>query len=146
MLVPNAFLFKNPVKILTDQPLRRHQVEIGIGYGVDLDAAHQVIEAAVRSAAGVDQEKRIDVFAKAFGDSAIELLIRWWAGSTPYEAHLSRDAVVRSVKRALDDAGMEMPYPYRVLTFNEPLPVRPVGQRHANGKDTTPPAVTGDGF
>ncbi|QXQ05308.1 mechanosensitive ion channel [Sphingosinicellaceae bacterium] len=146
VLVPNAFLFKNPVKILTDQPLRRHQVEIGVGYGVDLDDAHTVIEAAVRSAAGVDQAKRIDVFAKAFGDSSIELLVRWWAGSTPYEAHASRDAVVRAIKRALDEAGMEIPYPYRVFSFNQPLPIQTVDRHGIDSKAVSRLAEDDDGL
>jgi small-conductance mechanosensitive channel len=30
---------------------------------------------------------------------------------------------VAAVKRALDDAGIEIPFPYRTLTFNEPLPI-----------------------
>ncbi|MBG6119879.1 MULTISPECIES: mechanosensitive ion channel family protein [unclassified Sphingobium] len=123
VLVPNAYLFKNPVKILTDSSTRRHQVEVGVGYDVDLDEAHGVIEAAVRRADGVDSEQRIDIFAKEFGDSSVNFLVRWWAGSKPYEAHASRDAVLRSIKRALDDAGMEIPYPYRTLTFKEALPI-----------------------
>lgn len=122
VLVPNAYLFKNPVKILTDVSMRRHEVEVGVAYDVDLDAAAGVIEAAVRGAKGVE-DKRIDVFAKEFGDSSINFLVRWWGGSTPYEAHSSRDAVVRAIKRALDDAGMEIPYPYRTLTFKGVLPI-----------------------
>ena len=123
VLVPNSFLFKNPVKILTDATKRRHQVEVGVGYGVDLEDAARVIEAAVRSADGVDPDQRIDVFAKQFGDSSIDFLVRWWAGSKPVDAHRSRDAVVRAIKRALDDAGMEIPFPYQTLTFKEPLPL-----------------------
>ncbi|ODP38924.1 mechanosensitive ion channel family protein [Sphingomonas leidyi] len=121
VLVPNAYLFKNPVKILTDEATRRHEVEIGVANDTDLDEAASVIEAAVRSSEGVDAERRIDVLAKEFGDSSINFLVRWWAGSTPYEAHRSRDAVVRSIKRALDEAGIEIPFPYRTLTFKEPL-------------------------
>ena len=37
------------------------------------------------------------------------------------EAHASRDAVVRAVKRALDAAGMEIPFPQRTLTFRDAL-------------------------
>ena len=123
VLGPNSFLFKNPVKILTDATKRRHQVEVGVGYGVDLEEAALVIEAAVRSAEGVDLGQRIDVFAKQFGDSSIDFLVRWWAGSRPIDAHRSRDTVVRAIKRALDDAGMEIPFPYQTLTFKEPLPL-----------------------
>ena len=30
------------------------------------------------------------------------------------------------MKRALDDEGIEIPFPYRTLTFNEPLPMKQV--------------------
>jgi small-conductance mechanosensitive channel len=38
----------------------------------------------------------------------------------------SRDQVVGAIKQALDDAGIEIPYPYRTLTFtkNEPDIIR----------------------
>jgi small-conductance mechanosensitive channel len=124
VVVPNSFLFKNPVKILTDETQRRYSVTVGVGYDVDLDAAAAVIEKAVRSVEGVDAEKRIDVFATEFGDSSMNLTVRWWAGSRPIDMHRSRDGVVRKVKRALDEAGMEIPFPYRTLTFKEALPLK----------------------
>jgi len=122
VLVPNAYLFKNPVKILTDAQIRRHELDVGVAYDVDLDAAAEVIKSAVRGAEGVE-DKRIDVFAKEFGDSSINFLVRWWGGATPYEAHNSRDAVVRAIKRALDNAGMEIPFPNRTLSFKGAVPI-----------------------
>jgi small conductance mechanosensitive channel len=121
VVVPNAFLFKNPVHVITHKPLRRHSVEVGVAYSVDLDAARDVITQAVRTAPTVNGEHPVEVYAKAFDDSAITFLVRWWAGSKPQEAHASRDEVVRGIKRALDAAGMEIPYPYRTLTFAQPL-------------------------
>jgi small conductance mechanosensitive channel len=130
VVVPNSFLFKNPVKILTDAPKRRYQITVGVGYDVDLDAAADVIANAARGAAGVDAAKTVDVFAQDFGDSSMTFIVRWWAGSTQLEMHKTRDTVVRAVKRALDEAGMEIPFPYRTLTFKESSPpaarLRPV--------------------
>lgn len=123
-VLPNAFLFKNPVTILTEQDRRRHELAVGVGYGVDLDAAREVIRNAVRAGDTVDSDRPVEVYAREFGDSSINFLVRWWSGSKPVEAHASRDEVVRLIKRALDDAGMEIPFPYRTLTFREPLPVR----------------------
>ncbi len=39
----------------------------------------------------------------------------------PVEVRTSRDEVISAVKRALDEAGIEIPYPYRTLTFKDPL-------------------------
>ncbi len=117
VLVPNAYLFKNPLKILTDEKLRRHEVEVGVAYDVDLDRAATVIADAVTAVDAVDTQRPVEVFAKEFGDNSINFLIRWWAGSTPVQAHTSRDKVVRAIKRALDEAGMEIPFPQRTLWF-----------------------------
>jgi small conductance mechanosensitive channel len=121
VVVPNAYLFKNPVTVVTQKPIRRHTVDVGVAYDVDLDAAQRVIAEAVNSCSTVDSSQKVEVYAKEFGDSAINFLVRWWAGSKPVEAHASRDEVVRAIKRALDGAGMEIPFPYRTLTFKEPL-------------------------
>lgn len=128
VLVPNAYLFKNPLKILTDDLLRRHEVEVGVAYDVDLDEAAATIARAVRAVHIVKHDRPVEVFAREFGDSSINFLVRWWAGSTPVQAHESRDAVVRAIKRALDDAGMEIPFPQRTLTFGEPLRVAGSGE------------------
>lgn len=121
VLVPNAYLFKNPLKILTDAPLRRHEVEVGVAYDVDLDDAARVISEAVAGVDVVDTARPVEVFAKEFGDNSINFLVRWWAGSTPVQAHASRDKVVRAIKRALDGAGMEIPFPQRTLWFRDAL-------------------------
>lgn len=121
VLVPNAYLFKNPLKILTDEKLRRHEVEVGVAYDVDLDKAAAIITDAVAGIDMVDTQRPVEVFAKEFGDNSINFLVRWWAGSTPVQAHASRDKVVRAIKRALDDAGMEIPFPQRTLWFRDPL-------------------------
>lgn len=122
VIVPNAFLFKNPVRIITEDKLRRHDVEVGVAYDVDLDAAASVIRDAIAECDDVDRGRPVEVYAKEFGDSSINFLVRWWAGSKPVEAHASRDQVVRAIKRALDNAGMEIPFPYRTITFKGPDP------------------------
>ena len=119
VLVPNAYLFKNPLKILTDAPLRRYEVEVGVAYDVDLDKAAEVISSAVAKVEVVDTKRSVEVFATEFGDSSINFMVRWWAGSTPVEAHASRDQVVRAIKRALGVAGMEIPFPQRTLWFRD---------------------------
>ena len=122
-IVPNSMLFKNPVEIFTDDDERRHEVSVGVSYDTDLEEAREVILKAVEDAEGVNTDKRIDVFAYEFGDSSINFRLRWWAGSKPLEMHQTRDTVVRSVKRALDSAGIEIPFPYITHTFKEPVPL-----------------------
>lgn len=121
ILVPNAQLFKNPVKIVTDKSMRRHEITAGVGYGEDVDKCREIIKNAVESVNLVDANKPVQVFAKEFGDSSINYTVRWWSGSKPIDMHQSRDKVIAAIKIALDDAKVEIPFPYRTLTFSEPL-------------------------
>ncbi len=123
VMVPNAMLFKNPVYIRTDRPQRRAAIICGVAYDEDVDQARQVIEAAVRGVTSVDRSQPIQVFAQSFGSSSVDFEITWWTGSQPVEQRRSRDTVVAAVKAALDDAGIEIPFPYRTLTFKGPVPI-----------------------
>lgn len=122
-IVPNSILFKNPVKILTDTGTRRHEVIAGVSYDTDLEKAQDVIAKAVKSIGYVDKKKGVDVFACEFNSSSVDFRVRWWAGSSKKDMHESRDIVIRTIKRALDDAGIEIPFPYITHTFKEPVPM-----------------------
>ncbi len=119
-IVPNAFLFKNNVDVLTSQPQRRVRVTCGIAYDEDVDAARQVITDAVQACQSVQGKRTVQVFAEEFADSSVNFEIAWWTGSKPVDIRRSRDEVVAAVKRSLDEAGIEIPFPYRTLTFKDP--------------------------
>ena len=121
VVVPNAKLFKNPVTVRTDLEKRRVTIMCGVAYGEDVDKARSVITEAVEGLDTVNKEKDIQVFAQAFGASSIDFEVTWWTGSKPVEIRQSRDKVVAAVKKALDDANIEIPFPYRTLTFKEPI-------------------------
>ncbi len=122
VVVPNAALFQNPVTVRTDKEFRRTSITCGVAYGEDVDEARAVIEKAVRAVDLVrDDVRDVQVFAKAFGASSIDFEVAWWTGSKPIDIRASRDQVIAAVKRALDEADMEIPFPYRTLTFKEPL-------------------------
>ncbi len=122
-IVPNAYLFQNPVRIITDADLRRHEIIVGVAYDTDLDHAAEIITGAIRGLDLVNRAKPVDVFAREFDDSSINFTVRWWAGSRQFEMHKSRDQVVRAVKRALDEAGIVIPFPQLTASFLEPLRV-----------------------
>ncbi|WP_299862605.1 mechanosensitive ion channel family protein [uncultured Roseobacter sp.] len=125
VVVPNHILFQNAVVVRTDRDLRRTTIMCGVAYGEDIDAARSIIEDAVISVDTVrDDVKDVEVFAQAFGASSIDFEVTWWTGSRPIDIRRSRDQVIAAVKRALDDAGVEIPFPYRTLTFKEPLNVK----------------------
>ncbi|AHD10999.1 mechanosensitive ion channel family protein [Phaeobacter gallaeciensis] len=125
VVVPNAQLFHNAVTVRTNKELRRATLICGIAYGESVDTARSVISEAVRNVDMVrDDVRDVQVFAKTFSASSVDFEITWWTGSEPLDIRASRDQVVAAVKSALDDAGIEIPFPYRTLTVNEPIPVQ----------------------
>jgi small-conductance mechanosensitive channel len=123
-IVPNGYLYSNPLRILTDWEARRLTVMCGVAYDEDVDESREVIRKAVESVESVNKEKPVQIFAQAFGASSIDFEVTWWTKSKPVDHRSSRDQVVAAVKRALDEAGIEIPFPYRTLTFKEPLPLK----------------------
>ncbi|MEM6475941.1 MAG: mechanosensitive ion channel family protein, partial [Pseudomonadota bacterium] len=122
-VVPNSMLFKDAVEVITDQDERRFEVVIGVAYDTDLDVADDVIRKAVAGAEFVNSDKDIQVLADTFNSSSVDFLVRWWAASSGTEAVMNRDKVIRAIKRGLDEANIEIPFPYITHTFKESVPM-----------------------
>jgi small-conductance mechanosensitive channel len=129
VVVPNSFLFKNPVFVLTYEKSRRIQIMTGVAYSEDARAVLPIIKKAVESCELIVKQKDVEVFLNGFGGSSMDIEVTWWSDPTPLGERKSRSEVVGAIKQALDDAGIEIPFPYRTLTFNEPLPVRTVDDK-----------------
>ncbi|WP_323844613.1 mechanosensitive ion channel family protein [Microbulbifer magnicolonia] len=121
VVVPNLFLFKNPCEIITDRVKRRISIIAGVAYHEDVSTAVEVIQKAVESCKTVRDDDPVQIFPHGFGDSSIDIEVTWWTGSTPLAVRESTGEVVTAVKKALNEAGIEIPFPYRTLTFKEAL-------------------------
>jgi small-conductance mechanosensitive channel len=133
VVVPNSTIYKNPVDVLTDWRRRRVTIVAGVAYGEDVAASVGVIQQAVEGCESVDKDSPIQVFPQGFGSSSIDIEVAWWTGPEPVDVRRSRGEVVTAIKSALDEAGIEIPFPYRTLTFKEPLHVE--GDGGVNGED-----------
>lgn len=123
VVLPNSTIYKNAVNVLTHRSERRVTVMAGVAYGEDVGEARAVIRRAVEACETVREHHPVEIFAHAFGSSSIDFEVTWWTGATPLEIRRSRDEVVEAVKRGLDDAGIEIPFPYRTLTFKGGSPL-----------------------
>lgn len=124
VVVPNSFLFMNPVEVLTNLNRRRVSIIAGVAYGEQVPQAVAVIEQALRRCTTVRQDQPLEIFPQAFGASSIDIEVTWWTDPRPLDIRRSRGEVVTAIKGALDEAGIEIPFPYRTLTFKEPLQAR----------------------
>lgn len=128
VVVPNNHLISNPLDVIDSQRLRRTLVKTGVAYKEDLARAKKVVEEAVSACQSVSSEKPLDVFVSGFGASSMDMDVFYWTDSRPYEMRRSNSEVALAIKEALDREGIEIPFPYRTLTFDEPLPIRQLEQ------------------
>lgn len=126
-VLPNSMLFKNPVRISTDEAHARTEVVCGVAYDSDLEQAEQVIRTAVEGLAMLESGKAVEVYASEFGASSVDFTIRFWAGSSPKDGWEARSAAIKAIHKALDQAGIEIPFPYVTHTFKEALSVQRAG-------------------
>ena len=99
VLVPNALLFKESVRIMTNKPIYRNSIICGVSYDTDINAARNVITEAVKSCKNIDHNKEVQVFAKEFASSSIDFEVTWWCGSSMLKVRESRDEVIGAVKK-----------------------------------------------
>ncbi|MEZ5737282.1 MAG: mechanosensitive ion channel [Novosphingobium sp.] len=122
-IVPNSLLFKNPVKILTDEDVRRNEIVIGVSYDTDLDRAQEVIRDAVEGVEAVDKERPVAIFAQEFNSSSVDFLVLWWSNTTQQDLRETKSEVIHAIKQSLDTSGIEIPFPYITHTFKESVPL-----------------------
>ncbi len=135
VIVPNAFLFQNPLRIQTDEPNIRQELVVGVDYDTDLPLARDTLMAALESCENVLREKERAVQCIAFGGSSIDFQMLWWCDSQPASQRAAFDEVAFAVKRELDKAGITIPFPQSTLSFRpEAQPVQIANVQPANDR------------
>lgn len=117
-LIPNATVFTEPITNYTRQGTRRTTVAVGVDYRDDHDAAREVIRAAVTAVDGVLADPAPEVLLTELGDSSVDFELLYWTAPQMLEVRRVRDRVLAGSKRALEDAGMTIPWPMRTLVMD----------------------------
>jgi small conductance mechanosensitive channel len=125
--IPNSVVWQNPIVNHTARPVRRTTVGVGVAYDTDLEVAGGVLLQALRSVPGVAEGPPPQALAHQFGPSSIDFALRFWHNAGIADEWLVRDGVVKAAHRALGEAGIEIPFPQRVVTFVGDG--KPVGER-----------------
>ena len=111
VIVPNSLIVKSLVVNHSFPDTEyRIQIELGIAYGSDLEFARETIIKAVSSVEGVLLDHPVEALFLHFGDSALTIRVRWWIESY-VDTRRMFDRVNSAIYRALEDAGVEVPFP-----------------------------------
>lgn len=116
--IPNESVIKTELTNLTHYPIRRFDLPVSVAYRTDLAQVRALlVDVARASSRGLD-EPEPKVFFLGYGDSGMQLQLSAW--STKEDFVEFRYALAEAVKRALDQAGIEVPFPQRVVTLVNP--------------------------
>jgi small-conductance mechanosensitive channel len=116
VIVPNSVIGKSLI-VNHSYPSSQYRIQnhVGVAYGTDIEKARQVIIEAVKTVEGVLPDKPVEALFLEFGDSALTFRIRWWLDSY-VDTRRMFDSVNTAVYQALNEAGIDIPFPQRVIT------------------------------
>jgi len=123
VMVPNAKIYQNAVRVTTWRANSRQTFGTLVSYDTDLDHARKTIYSALEACERVQKTPEPLVYIRGFADSGVEFEAAWWAPSGPLEELQSRDQVALAIRKALLKEGIEIPFPYRTLTFKQEHPL-----------------------
>jgi small conductance mechanosensitive channel len=113
VVIPNSVVTGGVLVNLTRSPLRRVEVPLTLGYGVDLAAAERALIAAARAVPLVAGGENIDVVIVKLGGGGPELLLRAWVKAV--DVPDAGPALSRSIVSALAAAQISFPVPNIVV-------------------------------
>lgn len=118
VMVPNVDVYKSPLTNLTRRGKRRSRVLIGIDYRDDHDEAREVIRRSLEGLEGVVTEPAPQVLLTELADSSVNFEVRYWTEPDIGSVRFTQDRVLSAAKRAVEDAGMTIPWPIRTVVVD----------------------------
>ena len=119
VIIPNADVFTNAVTVNTAFPVRRSEYVVGIGYGDRIEEARSAILGALADLEVVEHDPAPEVLVWDLAGSSVNLKVRWWSESRRTNVVHVQATVVEAIKKALDRAGIDMPYPTQVVLLHD---------------------------
>lgn len=111
VLVPNGAILADTVVNVTANPTRRIDLVVGISYADDTVRAREVVAGVLAADPRILPEPRPVVAVAELADSSVNLVVRPWVAGPDYWA--VRFDLIEGIKRALDGAGVSIPFPQR---------------------------------
>ncbi|MCM4173581.1 mechanosensitive ion channel protein [Arenibacter sp. TNZ] len=112
-IVPNGQLSNNNIINYNSQNTRRDKIAVGIGYGSNIKQAKEILLQICSENENILKDPAPEVYVAELGDSSVNLSLRFWANNEVFwAAHFH---VMEELKNKFDAAGIEIPFPQRVM-------------------------------
>jgi len=111
--IPNSSIWNSTITNHSHYETRRIDVDIGIHYDTNLDLASKVLLKLAEDERVLDKPKKPLFLVMKYDDSAIVVRLRLYSHTKDWYAVYTD--LMRKLKPALDEAGIQIPYPHRVI-------------------------------
>ena len=122
--IPNAQVFGEAIVNYSRNPRRRFDFTLGIGNGESLARVQELVLAVLLEMKGVMNDPTPLVRVEAFGDSSMTVRVHGWVDQALNDFGNVRGEAIRQTKRALDEAGVDMPNPITQVITTAAFPVQ----------------------
>ena len=137
--LPNSDVAAGPIINLTTEPLRRSELEVGVAYDTNLQAAAQCLTEALGQVQRVSADPPAQALLTRFGASSIDFTLYYWHGSGVPEELATRHDVILSVHQSLAAAGITIAFPQMVVWSGQGEDAQPYhGRADAIPASSTP--------
>lgn len=111
--IPNDSVANAKIINLSYYDIRRLEIPVGVAYKEDVGKAVEVINRVIVNHKKVLAEPEPQVLVTGFGDSSIDIAVRAWVQRA--ELFAARTELIKDIKSALDEEGIEIPFPHRTI-------------------------------
>ena len=108
ILIPNGTLANATLTNVTDEPVRRVDLKVGISYNADIRTARAVIQKIGMSNPLLLAEKGVLVNVDSLADSRVLLAVHFWVKKEDYWQ--ARYEMLEAIKYGFDENGIEIPF------------------------------------
>ena len=109
IIVPNSAISDGIITNFSAKTTRRIDLVIGCGYGDDLKAVKEFLEAVLAADDRILADPEPLVAVSELGDSSVNFVVRPWVKSEDFFA--TRCDLTESIKLGFDERGFNIPYP-----------------------------------
>jgi small conductance mechanosensitive channel len=133
--VPNSAIVGGAISNYSRHGTRRIDIIVGIGYGADIDQAFDVLSKLAADDSRIKTDPEVHLSVRELADSSVNLGIRFWVNAADYWDVLFD--MNKGVKQSLDAAGIEIPFPQRVVEIKNAEPTSKPAPRRRKAAATS---------
>jgi small conductance mechanosensitive channel len=117
VVVPNSGVIGSPITNYSRHETRRVDLVIGVSYSADLKQTKQVIRDVLEKDTRILKDPDIQIGVLALADSSVNFVVRPWCKTADYwDVYFDS---TQAIKEALDEAGIEIPFPQMDVHLNK---------------------------